>query len=63
MSTSTLTTTTTEPIFEIIWDGTAYTVTRSGFIVTDRFGNVRRFSTRSSARKHITRERRGNFSN
>lgn len=39
----------------------AFTVTMNGEPLRNRNGNVRYFATRASARKRITRERRGDF--
>lgn len=54
---------TAEPVFMIVRnnDGNFY-VTRDGVYLSNRSGTVRVFTSRSSARKHITRERRGIFS-
>ena len=43
-----------------VGDGTFY-VTKNGVVLKNREDLVRYFSTRSSARKHITRERRGDY--
>jgi hypothetical protein len=65
MSTTTITetpTTTTPDTYTIEQNGSMFVVLRNGVAVTSpRFGDVRYFTSRSAARKHITRERRGNF--
>lgn len=48
----------------VIWNNTSgpgFVVTRNGVFLTDRNNQVRTFTTRSSARKRIARERSGNF--
>lgn len=43
------------------YEGMFYTIERDGQPLTAADGTIRRFATRNSARKRITRERRGDF--
>ena len=42
-------------------DFDGFTIARDGITLTNRYGSVRIFATRNSARKRIARERSGNF--
>jgi len=65
MSTTTLTapvtTGTTIDLFEIVEENGLFYVTRNGMFLTNRYGRARSFITRNTARKRISRERRGDF--